>query len=66
MSKWEPTASQSSDNQVVADLRCSFWGLLDSEKRATLRELMKFDVSEFEDLSKEDLLILLAPALLVA
>jgi hypothetical protein len=49
MSKWEPTASQPSDNQVVADFQRSFQGPLDSSKRAALRTHMKFDVTWFEE-----------------
>ena len=48
VSKWKPTVSQSSDTQVVADFLQTFQGLLDSAKRAVLRELMKFDVVGFE------------------
>jgi hypothetical protein len=53
VSKWEPTASQPSDNQVVANFKRSFQGPLDSAKRAALRVLMKFDVAGFECMFKE-------------
>jgi hypothetical protein len=53
VSKWEPTASEPSDNQVVEDFQRSFQGPLDSAKRAALRALMKFDMAEFECMFEE-------------
>jgi len=53
VSKWEPTASQPSDTQVVADFQQTFQGPLDSAKRAALRALMKFDVVGFECIFEE-------------
>ena len=53
VSKWEPTASQPSDNQVVVDFQRSFQGPLDSAKRAAFRALMKFDVAGFECMFEE-------------
>jgi hypothetical protein len=53
VSKWEPSASQPSDSQVVADFQPTFQGLLDSAKRAALRAPMKFDVAGFECMFEE-------------
>jgi hypothetical protein len=47
-SKWEPSASQRSDTQIVADFKKGLQGLLDSAKREALRVLLKFDVAGFE------------------
>jgi hypothetical protein len=48
VSKWEPSTSQRSDTQVVADFKKGLQGPLDSAKREALRALLKFDVSGFE------------------
>jgi len=53
VSKWEPSASQPSDSQVVADFQQTFQGPLDAAKRAALRALMKFYVVGFECLFEE-------------
>ena len=66
VSKWEPSVSQPSDSQVVADFQQTFQGPLDSAKRATLRALMKFDVAGVRVYVRGGLLASLAPAQLVA
>jgi hypothetical protein len=48
VSKWEPSASQRSDTQVVADFKKGLQGPINSAKREALRALLKFDVSGFE------------------
>ena len=53
VSKWEPSVSQPSDSQVVADFQQTFQGSFDSAKRAALRALMKFDVVGFECMFEE-------------
>ena len=53
VSKWEHTASQPSNNQVVAGFQWSFQGPLDSAKRDALSALMKYDVAEFECIFEE-------------
>jgi hypothetical protein len=53
VSKWEPTASQSLDTQIVANIQQAFQDPLDSAKREALRALMKFDVAGFECMFEE-------------
>jgi hypothetical protein len=53
VSKWKPTTSRPSDNQVVVDFRRLFQGPLDSAKRDALRALMMFDTAGFECMFEE-------------
>jgi hypothetical protein len=46
--KWEPSTSQRSDTQVVANFKKGLQGPLDSAKREALRALLKFDLSGFK------------------
>jgi hypothetical protein len=53
VSKWEPTALQPSNTEIVVDFQQAFQGPLDSAKRDALRVLMKFDVAGFECMFEE-------------